>query len=55
MSHRGGKHDREAAHDRETEAAELRQEHFQQAAHVELSGVPTVPRSVFNGRILIPY
>ena len=49
VSHRGAKHDRDAAQAREVEAAELRREHFQQAAHVELTGLPDVPRTSRTG------
>eukprot|EP01043_Picozoa_sp_COSAG02_P020982 COSAG02_NODE_1052_length_14953_cov_6.064023_11_plen_1089_part_00 len=44
VSHRGAKHDRDAAQAWESEAAELRREHLQQAAQVELTGLPDVPR-----------
>ena len=44
VSHRGAKHDREAAQARDHEAAELRRKHLQQAAHAELAGLPDVPR-----------
>ncbi len=44
VSHRGARHDRDAAQAWESEAAELRRKYLQQAAQVELTGLPDVPR-----------